>query len=96
MLQRNREQAGSDLFASRDDRVIFAGVVQRRQFPRPGHKFVGLAGHRGDDNRDAIAAIDLALNLEGDVSDSLEVGNRRSAELHDESGHGVARRCVQG
>jgi 2-polyprenyl-6-hydroxyphenyl methylase/3-demethylubiquinone-9 3-methyltransferase len=46
------------------------------------------AGHGGNDDRDLVAGIDLALDAGGDVADAVEVGHRGTAEFHDDAGHG--------
>jgi hypothetical protein len=35
-----------------------------------------------------VAGIDLALDVARDVADSVDVGDRGAAELHDETSHG--------
>jgi hypothetical protein len=90
VLKRDREQPDRHLFARRDNGVVLARVVQRRQFARPIDELVRFARHGGDHDGDLKAAVDLALNLEGDVPDTLEVRHRRASELHHESGHGGA------
>ena len=87
-LQRDRQQPGGDLLARGYHRIVFAGVVQRRRLAAPGHELVGDAGHGGDDDRHLMAGVDLALDVARDVADAVDVGDRGSAELHDESGHG--------
>jgi hypothetical protein len=45
------------------------------------------AGHRGDDDRNFIAGIDLALDVSRGVADAVDVSDRRSTELHDKASH---------
>ena len=86
-LQRDRQKTSRHLFARGDDGVVLARVVERRGVPDPGDEFVGLAGHRRDDDRDLVAGLDLALHVAGDVADAVEIGDGRAAELHDETRH---------
>src|SRR5260370_692868 len=48
---------------------------------------VGGAGHGGHDHRDLVAGRALALDVARDVADAVDVGDRGSAELHDEASH---------
>jgi len=86
-LQRNREQSGGDLFAGGDHGIIFAGIVHGGGFAAPFHQFVGLAGHRRDNDCDIMTAIDLALDVSGDVADAFDIGDRCAAEFHHETAH---------
>ena len=92
-LQHDRQQPGGHLLARGYHRVVFAGVVQRRRLAAPGHELVGDAGHGGDDDRHLVAGVDLALDVARDVADAVDVGDRGSAELHDEAGHGGLADC---
>ena len=86
-FEHDREQPGGDLLARGDDRVVFARVMQRRGLARPGDQLVGLARHGGDDHRDLVAGVDLALDVARDVADAVEIGDRGSAEFHHQTGH---------
>ena len=86
-LQRQREQSGGDLLAGGDHRVVFAGVVQRRGGAAPVDQLIGRAGHGGDHDGDLVAGVDLALDVARHVADAVDVGDRRSAELHHQPGH---------
>ena len=93
-MQRDRQQAGRHLFPGRDDRVVFAGVVQRGQRLAPADELIGRAGHGGDDDSDLVAGLDLAFDALRDVADAVEVRHRRAAEFHHDTRHGVLGRCV--
>ena len=54
----------------------------------PADQLVGRAGHGGHHDRDLVAGVDLALDVAGDVADAVDVGDRRAAELHHQTGHG--------
>ena len=86
-LQRNRQQPGGDLFAGRDNGVIFARVVHRRGLTAPFHQFIGLAGHRRHHHGDVMAGIDLALHVQRDVADAVDIGDGCAAEFHHEAAH---------
>ena len=86
-FQHDREQPGGDLLAGGDHGVVFARVMQRRGLARPGDELVGLAGHGRDDDGDLVASIDLALDVARHIADAVDIGDRRSAEFHDEAGH---------
>ena len=84
-----REQPGGDLLAGGDHGVVFAGVVQGR----------GLAGTSSTSSLvlPAMAETTTATSWPAstsrltwlrDVADSVEIGDRGSAELHHEAGHG--------
>ena len=88
ILQHDGEQPGSDLFARRHDRIIFARIVQHGSLAAPGDEFVGLAGHRRNHDRDLMAGLHLAFDVARDVADALDIGDRRAAEFHHETGHG--------
>ncbi len=86
-LQGDGEQPGRDLLARGDDGVVFARVVERREAGAPGDELVGGARHGGDDDRDLVARVHLALDPGGDVPDAVEVGHRGAAELHHDARH---------
>ncbi len=95
VLQHDREQAGSHLFAGGDDGIVFARI---EQMPLAGggfaplHQPVGRARHRRDDDGDLMAGVDLALDVARDIADAVDIGDRRSAEFHDQTSHdGVLR-----
>ena len=87
-FQHDREQPGGDLLAGGDHGVVFAGVVQGGGVAAPAHQLVGLAGHGGDHDGDLVAGVDLALDVLRDIADSVEIGDRGSAEFHHQAGHG--------
>ena len=86
-LQRDRQQAGGNLFAGGDDGVVFPRIVQRRSVGGPGHQFVGLAGHRGNHDGHVMTGIDLALDVKRDVANAVDVRDGCTAEFHNEPAH---------
>ena len=90
-LQRDRQQAAGDLFARRDDDIIFLRIVERRRLPAEADQPVGLARHRGDDDRNLIARRNLALHSRRDRTDALDPRHRGAAEFHHDAGHGCLR-----
>jgi hypothetical protein len=82
LLQRDRQQAGGDLLAGRDDGVVLACVVQQRQALAVRHELVGHACHGGNHDRNLVPRLDLTLHAGRDVADAVEVGDRGAAELH--------------
>ena len=83
-LQNNRHEPGGDLLAGRDHGIVFPRVVLRTGFARPGDELVGVPGHGGHDNRDPVARIHLALHMPRGITDTFDIGDGRSAKLHDE------------
>ena len=81
-LQHDGQQPGRHLLAAGHHRVVLARIVQRGGLAHPGDQLVGGAGHGRDDDRHAVAGIDLALDVARDDADALHIGNRRAAELH--------------
>jgi hypothetical protein len=47
------------------------------------------ARHRGNDDGNIIASIDLALDVARHVADAVEVGDGCSAEFHHQSSHDI-------
>ena len=90
LLERDGEQPRGHLLAGGDHRVVFARVMERRRRPRPGDELVGRPGHRRDHHRHLVAAIDLALDVSGDVPDAIDVGDGGPAELHYQPCHRLA------
>ena len=90
-FEHDREQTGGHLLAGGDDGVVFARVMQGRGLARPGDELVGRARHGGDDDRDLVAGVDLALDVARDVADAVDVGDRGAAEFHHEAGHAKKR-----
>jgi len=86
-LQRDGQQAGGDLFAGGDHRIVFARVVQRREGLAPGDKLVGRTRHRRDDDGNLIPLLHLVFHARCDVADSVEIGDGGAAELHHDAGH---------
>ena len=62
--------------------VVFGVVEMRARLLAPGDELVGLAGHGGDDDRDLMPRVDLALHVRRDIADAIDVGDRRAAEFH--------------
>ena len=87
VLQRKRQETGGHLLAGREHHVVFAAVVDRHRLMRPGGQLVGHAGHRRDDDADLIARPDRRLDALRHGLDAVDVGERRAAELLDDSGH---------
>ena len=91
ILQRDGEQAGSDLLAARDNGVVFAGIEDfalRQGFFAPGDQLIRRSGHGGDHDGNFVPGIDLALDVAGNVADALDSGDRGPAEFHDKTSHG--------
>ena len=61
--EHQREQPGRHQFARGDDGVVFGGVELRARLLAPGDQLVGLAGHRGDDDRDLRAGVHLRFDV---------------------------------
>ena len=55
----------------------------------PADEFVGLARHGGHHHRHLVAGVDLALDVACGVADALDVGDRRAAELQNQTGHAM-------
>ena len=87
-LQHHGQEAGGDLLAGGDDRVIFRAVHERGGLAAPVDELVGPPRHGRDDDGDLAARLDLALHVQRDVADALEIGDGRAAEFHDEARHG--------
>jgi hypothetical protein len=86
-LQRQREQAGRDLFAAGDDHVIFRRIVERVGFAAEVYQPVRLAGHgRNDDGHFMPGGLLLAHDI-GHAADALGAGHGRAAEFHHNAGH---------
>ena len=64
-------------------RASCSGAAARHQ----RHQLVGLAGHRRHHDGDLVAGIDLALDVVRHIADAVDVGDRRSAEFHHQTGH---------
>src|SRR5262249_8050160 len=86
------KQAGGDLFSGGDNGVVLAGIVQHGRLSRPLDQLVGYTGHGGDDNSHIVAGIDLAFDVASHVADTVEIGDRWSAEFHHQPGHDVPER----
>ena len=87
LLKRQSEEPRRHLLARSDDGVVFARVVHRRRRPGPGDQLVGGPGHGRNHHGNLVAGVDLALDVAGDDADALDVGDRRAAELHDQTCH---------
>jgi hypothetical protein len=87
-FERHREQAGRDLFARGDDGIVLARIVQRRCLPAPFDELVGRARHGRYNHGNLVPRVHLALDVEGDVSDAVDIGDGRAAEFHNKTGHG--------
>ena len=88
-LQYDGEQPGGDLLAGGDNHVVLARIVQQRGFANPAHELVGGARHCGDDDRDMVACVHLALHMARDVADAFDGGHGRAAELHHNQSHAI-------
>ncbi len=82
ILQDEGEQAGSDELARGDHRVVFGVVGVRPRLVAPGNEFIGFARHGGDNDRDLVPGVHLALDVARDVANSLDIGDGRAAEFH--------------
>ena len=94
VLQRDGEQAGGDLLAGGDDGIVFARIENAPFLERrlaPVDELIGRARHRRNHDGDFMAGVDLALDVARDVADAVDIGDRGSAEFHDETGHVVIR-----
>ena len=87
VLEHQRQQSGRHEFAGGDDGIVFRVVGMGACLPAPRDQLVGLARHRGDDNRDFEARVDLPFHMRGDVADAWKVGDRRAAEFHHQTRH---------
>src|SRR4029077_7759888 len=90
VLQHDGEQAGRHLFAGGDHSVIFPRVENVTLLQRlfaPGDKLIGGARHGRDYDGDLMAGVDLALDVARHVADAVDIGDRRSAEFHHQTGH---------
>src|SRR3954471_12713584 len=87
MIEHDREQPRRHLFARGHHRVVFARIMQRRGLARPSDKLIGRARHRGYDDSDLMASIDLALDVARHIADAVNIGDRRSAEFHHQARH---------
>ena len=61
--------------------------MQRRGLATPFDQLIGRAGHGRDHDGDLMAGVDLALDVARDVADAVDIGDRRSAEFHHQTGH---------
>ena len=86
-LQRDRQQPGGDLLARGHDGVVFARIVQDRGFAAEVDQLVGRARHRRNDDGDLMAGVHLALDVARHVADAIDIGDRGTAEFHDQTGH---------
>ena len=80
-------KSGRHLFARRDDSVVLTRVMQHRGFTDPGDQLVGDAGHGRDDDCDFVAGVDFAFDVVRHIADTLHIGDRSSAEFHDDDCH---------
>ena len=90
VLEHDGEQTGRHLFARRHHGIVFPRIENAPLFQRrfaPPHELVGDARHGRDHDGDLMAGGDLAPDVTRHVADAVDVGDRRSAELHDETGH---------
>ena len=88
LLERDGQEAGGHLLARGHDRVVLTRVVERRRVLHPPDELVGLACHGGDHHGHLVAGLDLAFDMPRHVADAFHRGDGRTAELHDETGHG--------
>ncbi len=90
VLQRDRHQAGGHLLSGRDHGIVFARIENAPRLERglaPGHELIGHARHGRRHDRNLMPGIDLALDVTRGVADAVDVGDRRAAEFHDQTGH---------
>jgi len=60
----------------------------------PPDQLVGGAGHGRNYHGDFMPSINLALDVKRDVADAVDIGDRRSAEFHDETRHTLGFRLL--
>ena len=75
----------------RDYGIVFARVENAPLLQRllaPGDELVGRARHSRDHDGHFVAGVDLALDVTRDIADAVDIGDRRSAEFHNQTGHG--------
>src|SRR5262249_22629462 len=87
ILQRQRQESCRHLLARRGDDVILARIVQAAGFAGPRDQLVGRPRHRRNNHRDLAAAIDFAFDTLRDFFDALDVGDRGTAELLNNTRH---------
>ena len=61
-------------------RGSYCGQASRVQ----ADELVCVPGHRGHDDGHAVAGIHLALHMQRGITDTFDIGDGRSAKLHDE------------
>ena len=83
------------LLARRHDRVVFLLVVEFRDFVDPGDKLIRHPGHGRNDDGNLVAFLDHALHALGDVSDALDIRDRRTAEFENQTCHNRDRTPVK-
>ena len=89
LLQGDGQQAGGHLLAGRDDGVVFARVVQRREAPGTSATSWLVAPAMAETTTaTSLPGVDLALHASGDLADAVEVGDRGAAEFHHDARHG--------
>src|SRR5262245_40721285 len=81
------EKSRRDLLARGHHGVVFARIVQGRGLLAPGHELVGLAHHGRNHHGHVVARRHLALDMARDVANAVDIGDRRSAELHHQARH---------
>ena len=88
VLQHDGQQPGGHLFARGDDGVIFARDrrASRRRWHQPTSSLV-LPDMAETTTATSMAGLDLALDVARRIADALDIGDRRAAELHDQTGH---------
>ena len=86
-LQRYREQACGNLFASGDHHVIFGRIIQRVRLAAEVDKPVGIARHSGNNDGNFVTAFCLTLHQLRDTADTFRSGHRRAAKFHYNAGH---------
>ena len=74
-LQGNGRQAGCHLLPSREHRVIFARIMQRREFLAPFHQLIGHTRHGGNHDSHLMAGIHLSLHAGGDIADTIQISD---------------------
>src|SRR5207302_4904146 len=75
--------------------VVFARLVIEADLAAPLDQLIGGAGHGRHHHGDLMARLDLALDVACHVADAVDIGDRASAELHNQATHGDFRRPAE-
>jgi 2-polyprenyl-6-hydroxyphenyl methylase/3-demethylubiquinone-9 3-methyltransferase len=87
LLQGDGGEAGGDLLAGGNHRVVFPRVEERREGLAIADELVGHPGHGGDDDRHLMALVGLGLHPPRHIPDPVEIGDRGAAEFHHDTRH---------